>query len=71
LLHEVNVEKVKDYTADSFDKIISQTEYDDDNKGLTIQSYVITKMPDGSNMPRYNEIQFRFRSKQGFSVLKA
>jgi hypothetical protein len=28
-------------------------------------------MPDGSNMPRYNEIQFRFRSKQGFSVLKA
>lgn len=70
LLHEVNVEKVRDYTADKFDKTLLGVEYADDTKGMTVQSYTITKMPDGSNLPRFNEIQFRLRSWQGFSILK-
>lgn len=71
LLHEITTEKIKDYTADEYSVSLRQAEYDSDTTGQTIQSYVITKMPDGSELPRYNEIQFRFRSKKGFTVIQS
>lgn len=71
LLHEVTSATIKDYTADVFSEALREVEYDSDTTGQTIQSYVIKKMPDGSELPRYNEIQFRFRSEKGFSLLQA
>jgi len=71
LLHEVNTETIKDYTADEYNMALRTAEYNSDTTGQTIQSYVVTKMPDGSRLPRFNEIQFRFRSKKGFSLLQA
>lgn len=71
LLHEVNSEKIKDYTADEYSMALREVEYASDSIGQTIQSYVITKMPDNTELPRFNEIQFRFRSKKGFSLLQA
>lgn len=38
---------------------------------LREQRYQITKMPDGSALPRFNEIQFKFLSKKGFSIIGA
>jgi len=71
LLHEVNTLKIKDYTADEFNMAERTTEYNSDTIGQTIQSYVVTQMPDGTELPRFNEIQFRFRTENGFSVLNA
>lgn len=39
--------------------------------GLSEQLFHITKMPDGSSLPEFNEIQFKFVSKRGFSVMAA
>lgn len=33
------------------------------------QRYQITKMPDGTALPEFNEIQFKFVSKNGFSII--
>jgi hypothetical protein len=33
------------------------------------QRYQITKMPDGTALPEFNEIQFKFVSKKGFSII--
>ena len=71
LLHEVNTLKIKDYTADEYSMDLRETEYASDTTGQTIQSYVIKKMPDGSELPRFNEIQFRFRTENGFSILNS
>lgn len=71
LLHEVTSLTIKDYTADEYSMALREAEYASDSTGQTIQSYVITKMPDKSELPRFNEIQFRFRSKKGFSLLQA
>lgn len=35
------------------------------------QRYQITKMPDGTSLPEFNEIQFKFISKNGFSIIGA
>lgn len=70
LLHEVNVEKVKNYVADKYTQSLINAEYNSDVLGMSRQAYVITKMPDGSELPRFNEFQFRLRSWQGFSVIK-
>lgn len=59
--------------------INAQTVIDNVNKRLespaTVpineQRYQITKMPDGSALPEFNEIQFKFVSKRGFSVIGA
>jgi len=71
LLHEVNTETIKNYTADEYNEDLRQTEYDSDTTGQTIQSYVIKKMPNGDELPRFNEIQFRFRTTKGFSIIQA
>jgi hypothetical protein len=69
LLGEITVEKVKDEVNVRKDQ---STEYaTDDEFGLPEQIYQITKMPDGSALPEFNEIQFRFVSKRGFSVIGA
>ena len=74
LLMNVNVEKVKDNVNKNRDQ---QTEYDDDNTGLPEQRYMISSMPftaeegDGGPLPRFNEIQYKFVSKYGFTVTGA
>lgn len=39
--------------------------------GISEQLFHITKLPDGSSLPEFNEIQFKFVSKRGFSVMAA
>lgn len=39
--------------------------------GLTEQIFHFTKMPDGSSLPEFNEIQYKFVSKRGFSIIGA
>lgn len=59
--------------------INAQKVIDNVNKRLTApatvpvqeQRYQITTMPDGSPLPQFNEIQFKFHSKRGFSVTDA
>lgn len=38
---------------------------------LFSQRYQFTKMPDGTSLPEFNEIQFKFHSQHGFSVIGA
>jgi len=38
---------------------------------LFSQRYQFTKMPDGSSLPEFNEIQYKFHSQHGFSVIGA
>lgn len=33
------------------------------------QRYQFTKLPDGTSLPEFNEIQFKFISKNGFSII--
>jgi len=58
---------------DDIDARMSQTDkdsnYNDDTVGLRNQIYTITKLPDGSPLPQYNEIQFKYESYKGFSVI--
>ena len=35
------------------------------------QRYQFTKLPDGKSLPEFNEIQFKFKSLHGFSVIGA
>ena len=61
LLANVTRQKVIDYV----NKRIDQT-------GVVptpSQRYQITKMPDNSALPEFNEIQFKFVSKKGFSII--
>lgn len=55
--------------------IIDNVNMRDDNKAnenpLDEQRYQITKMPNGDALPEFNEIQFKFRSSYGFSVIGA
>lgn len=68
LLGNVTVEKVKDYVNARGDQ---STEYASDVLGLPEQRYMISKMPDDSALPEFNEIQFKFVSKRGFSIIGA
>ena len=68
LLGEVTVQKVKENVNANRDQ---STEYASDVLGLPEQRYQIDKMPDESALPEYNEIQFKFVSKRGFSVIGA
>lgn len=43
----------------------------DSTTPLKEQRYQITKMPDNSALPEFNEIQFKFNSKKGFSIIGA
>lgn len=44
---------------------------DTSEEGVPEQTYQFTKLPDGSPLPEFNEIQFKFVSKRGFSVIAA
>lgn len=68
LMMNVTVEKVKDNVNPNRDQ---STEYASDTEGLPEQRYMITKMPDDSPLPEFNEIQFRFILKRGFSIIGA
>lgn len=69
LLGTVTAQKVKENINARRDQ---STEYaSDDAVGLPEQRYVITKMPDGSALPEFNEIQFKFVSLRGFSIIGA
>lgn len=68
LLANITVEKVKDNVNSNRDQ---STEYASDLLGLPEQRYMITKMPDGSPLPEYNEIQFKFVPKRGFCIIGA
>lgn len=63
LLGEVTAEKV----IANVNKRIDQTT----TIPVPEQRYQITKMPDGSALPEFNEIQFKFKSLHGFSVIGA
>lgn len=71
LLGEITVEKVKDDVDQNFDPVEKAADYASDTLPLDTQIYQITKMPDGSALPEFNEIQFKFVSKRGFSVIQA
>ena len=65
----VTVEKVKDNVNARRDQ---STEYASDTLGLPEQRYMISKMPDGETaLPEFNEIQYKFVSKRGFSIIGA
>jgi len=68
LLMNVTAEKVKDNVNQNRDQ---DTEYASDTQGLPEQRYMITQLPDDSPLPEFNEIQFKFVSKRGFSVIAA
>lgn len=68
LLMNVTAEKVKDNVNSNRDQ---STEYASDTQGLPEQRYFVTQLPDDSPLPSYNEIQFKFVSKRGFSVIGA
>jgi len=67
-LMNVTVEKVKDNVNANRDQ---STEYASDTQGLPEQRYMITKLPDDSPLPEFNEIQFKFVLKRGFSIIGA
>jgi hypothetical protein len=69
LLGNVTVEKVKDNVNKRRDQ---STEYASDSLGMPEQRYMFTKMPDGiTALPQFNEIQFKFVSKRGFTIIGA
>lgn len=69
LLMNVTVEKVKDYVNPDRDQ---STEYASDTQGLPEQRYAVSVMPDGETpLPRFGEIQYKFVSKRGFSIIGA
>lgn len=67
-LMNVTVEKVKDNVNVNRDQ---STEYASDTLGLPEQRYTVTILPDESPLPEFNEIQFKFVSKRGFSLIGA
>lgn len=69
LLMNVTALKVKENVNASRDQ---STEYaTDDGLGLPEQRYMVTTMPDNTSLPRFNEIQFKFVPKRGFSIIGA
>ncbi len=69
LLMNVTVEKVKNYVNQFRDQ---SAEYTSDTTGLPEQRYAVSMMPDGETpLPEFNEIQFKFVSKRGFSIIGA
>lgn len=68
LLMNVTAEKVKDYVNQFRDQSV---EYASDTKGLPEQRYAVSMLPDETPLPEYNEIQFKFVCKRGFSIIGA
>ncbi len=68
LLMNVTAQKVKEYVNQFRDQ---SAEYASDTTGMHEQRYSVTKLPDGNPLPEFNEIQFKFVSKRGFSIIGA
>jgi len=64
LLGAITAQKVIDNVNKRLDQTNINTTYP-----VNEQRYQITKMPDGTSLPEFNEIQFKFISKNGFSVI--
>jgi hypothetical protein len=71
LLGEVTAEKVYQDVDARYNPTDKLNDYTDDSLPLHHQIYHITKMPDMSALPEFNEIQFKFESIRGFSVIQA
>lgn len=65
LLGEVTAQKVIDNANLRLDPTLAGT------PPMLQQRYQITKLPNGNALPEFNEIQFKFHSKNGFSVIGA
>lgn len=61
LLANITRQKVKDFVNKRIDQSTAVP--------TPSQRYQITKMPDGTALPEFNEIQFKFVSKKGFSII--
>ena len=66
LLGEITAQKVIDNVNLRLDPTTNDT-----TVPVREQRYQITKLPDGTSLPEFNEIQFKFHSKNGFSVIGA
>lgn len=66
LLGAVTAQKVIDNVNKRLDQTNINTTYP-----VNEQRYQITRMPDGTALPEFNEIQFKFLSKKGFSIIGA
>ena len=70
LLAEITSEDIHDYV----DGRMTQSEkdrYTSDSKSYPQQIYMINKLPDGEPLPEFNEIQFKFESQHGASIIQA
>lgn len=63
LLADITAEKVRDYVNLRFQR--------PETLPLNEQRYQVTKMPDGSALPEFNEIQFKLVLKNGMSLIGA
>lgn len=68
LLMNVTAQKVKEQINQFRDDSVA---YASDTTGMHEQRYSVTKLPDESPLPEFNEIQFKFVSKRGFSIIGA
>ena len=71
VIDTVTAQKIKDNMDTRQSQTTKDAEYNDDDVGLNIQHYELTKMPDGTPFNEYYEIQFKFESKHGFSLIDA
>lgn len=68
LLMNVTALKVKEQVNPKRDE---SAEYASDSLGMHEQRYMIEKLEDGTPLPEFNEIQYRFVLKRGFSLIGA
>jgi hypothetical protein len=66
LLMNVTAEKVRDDINPRRDESV---EYASDTTGMHEQRYSITKIDEDTPLPEFNEVQYRFVSKRGFSII--
>ena len=71
VLATITAENVKDNVDSRMSQTAKDAEYNDDTVGLTHQVYMNELMPDGTSLPEFNEIQFKFELSEGFSVIDA
>lgn len=70
-LKSIKASDVRDDVDNRMSDSDKTVEYDDYYTAMTHQIYDITRMPDGSSLPEFNEIQFMFELKNGFSIIDA
>ncbi len=67
----IDINSIKENGLVNRDETLTNTEIADNDLGLGIQTYEINTLPDGSQLPDFNEIQYKFVSEKGFSIIKA